>query len=120
MLPSCLTVTVSEGVLGDHVKDTCWTPLVFDPLATSVRSPDGGGGVPPSSKRLYSKRFGEPDPALVTLSGVELLTIALATSAAVADSSESRYSAATPATCGLAIDVPLIVPTAAFDGSTLT
>src|SRR5829696_5328136 len=65
----------------------------------------GGVTVPVSSE--YTRRLGEPVPALVTLLGVEVVMMALATVATVAVVLPSRYSAATPATCGLAMLVPL-------------
>src|SRR5688572_1745868 len=46
---------------------------------------------------------------LVSLFTLALLTTAACTSAGVADGLLARNSAATPATCGDAIDVPLIV-----------
>ena len=66
-----------------------------------------GCGAPLKSEK--SSRFGEPVPALVTLFGVELLMIAAATVAGDAPGFASRNKAATPATCGDAIDVPEIV-----------
>ena len=56
-----------------------------------------------------SSRLGDPVPALVTLFGVELLMIAAVTVAGEAVGFVSRNNAATPATCGVAIDVPEIV-----------
>ena len=56
-----------------------------------------------------SSRFGDPVPALPTLFGVELLMIADVTVAGEAVGFVSRNNAATPATCGEAIDVPEIV-----------
>ena len=56
-----------------------------------------------------SSRFGDPVPALLTLFGVELLTIAAVTVAGEALGFVSRNNAATPVTCGVAIDVPEIV-----------
>ena len=53
--------------------------------------------------------MGDPVPALVTLFAVELLTIAAVTVAGDAVGFVSRNSAATPTTCGVAIDVPEIV-----------
>ena len=53
--------------------------------------------------------MGEPVPAPVTLFGVELLMIAAATVAGDAVGFVSRNNAATPVTCGVAIDVPEIV-----------
>src|SRR5687767_12419127 len=67
----------------------------------------GGGGAAPRSE--YSKRLGEPVPGLEILFGVELSLIAAHTVAGDALGFPARYSAATPATCGVAMDVPLIV-----------
>ena len=53
--------------------------------------------------------MGDPVPAFVTLFGVELLMIAAVTVAGEALGFVSRNSAATPTTCGVAIDVPEIV-----------
>ena len=66
-----------------------------------------GGGPPLNSEK--SRRLGEPVPAPVTLFGVELLMIAAATVAGEAVGFVSRNNAATPVTCGVAIDVPEIV-----------
>ena len=50
-----------------------------------------------------------PEPALFTIPVVALLMSAVATEAGVAAGFVSRYSAAAPVTCGVAIDVPLMV-----------
>ena len=63
----------------------------------------------PAVSNEKSNRFGEPVPALPTLFGVELLMIAAVTVAGDAPGFVSRNNAATPATCGDAIDVPEIV-----------
>src|SRR4030095_3009972 len=55
------------------------------------------------------RRLGEPVPALVTLFGVEPLTIAAATVAGEAVGFVSRNNAAMPVACGVASDVPEIV-----------
>jgi len=68
-----------------------------------------GVGVGPPVNNEKSNRFGEPVPAPVTLFGVELLMIAAVTCAGVAVGFVSRNKAATPATCGDAIEVPEIV-----------
>ena len=60
----------------------------------------------------YNKTFGEPVPGLVTLLAVPLLTSALRTVAADADGLLCKYNAATPTTCGVAIEVPLMVAVA--------
>src|SRR6476469_4635985 len=58
-------------------------------------------------KLVLSRRFGEPVPAPVTLPEIAPPVIAVATAAGVAFGLPWRYSAATPVTCGVAIDVPL-------------
>ena len=63
---------------------------------------------PPVMKSVYSSRLGEPVPGLVTLFGVALFTRASRTCAGVAVGLALRKSAAAPATCGEAMDVPLI------------
>src|ERR1044071_2171679 len=60
----------------------------------------------------YSSRLGEPVPALVTTFVVAPLTIALRVVVAEAPGLNCLYSAATPATCGEAIEVPLNVAVA--------
>ena len=66
-----------------------------------------GCGAPVKSEN--SRRLGDPVPALVTLFGVELLMIAAVTVAGEAPGLASKNNAATPATCGDAIDVPEMV-----------
>jgi len=65
------------------------------------------GPEPPPMKLVLSSRFGEPAPAPVTLPEIAPPVIAVATAAGVAFGLPWRYSAATPVTCGVAIDVPL-------------
>ena len=60
-------------------------------------------------KPLSRRRFGEPEPAFVTWLVVVFPRIAAATSADDAHGLAARNAAATPATCGEAIDVPLMV-----------
>ncbi|KOX51980.1 hypothetical protein ADL08_02870 [Streptomyces sp. NRRL F-6492] len=67
----------------------------------------GGGVVPPSP--TYRSRFGEPVPGLVTTFGVAAAVRAAETWAGVAVGLAARWSAAAPATCGVAIDVPEMV-----------
>src|SRR5882724_6399486 len=67
----------------------------------------GGGGVEPEP--VNSKEFGEPVPGLVILFGVPFAVIVLCTCAGVIDGLADRISAAAPTTCGVAIEVPLIV-----------
>ena len=68
-----------------------------------------GVGPPPPVNSEKSRRLGEPVPGLVTLFSVEPLMIAAVTCDGVAAGFVSRNKAATPATCGDAIDVPEIV-----------
>jgi hypothetical protein len=63
---------------------------------------------------VNSKRFGEP-LASVTLSSVAAARIAWVTCAGVAFGFTARYSAAAPATCGLAIEVPLRTAVPVFE-----
>src|SRR5689334_15148715 len=56
-----------------------------------------------------SNRFGEPVPALVILFSDALLVIVFMTVATEALGFDSNTNAATPVTCGAAIDVPEIV-----------
>src|SRR5689334_4139261 len=68
-----------------------------------------GVGAAPEPSRLYSRLLAEPVPALVTLPFVLPFTRASRTAAGVAVGFAYRYRAATPATWGDAIDVPLMV-----------
>jgi len=68
----------------------------------------GVGGGPPLNNEK-SSRFGEPVPALVTWFSVEPLTMAAVTVAGEAVGFVSRNNAATPVTCGVAMDVPEMV-----------
>ena len=96
--PACvITVTVAG-------PPTAAKPAL---VGLSAKEQGGFGGVPPINEN--SSRLGEPVPAFVTLFGVELLMIAAVTVAGKALGFVSRNSAATPATCGVAIDVPEIV-----------
>ena len=63
-------------------------------------------------KPEYRRRFGDPVPAFVTLFSVALPVSAAVTAAADEVGFSWRYSAAAPATCGDAIDVPPIVAVA--------
>src|SRR5215211_7608218 len=73
------------------------------PLVTGAQS--GGGG----PVLTNSRRFGEPVPGLAMWLRVASLNIWVATCAGVRLGVAPRMSAAPPATCGVAIDVPLIV-----------
>ena len=68
-----------------------------------------GVGVGPPVNSEKSSRLGEPVPALVTWFRVEPLMMAAVTVAGEAVGFVSRNNAATPVTCGVAIDVPEIV-----------
>ena len=57
---------------------------------------------------MWRRKFGEPVPGEPTLPGVALRRTMSAISAGVAEGVPSRKSATAPATCGDAIDVPLI------------
>jgi hypothetical protein len=70
-------------------------------------SGSGGGALPESSE--YNSRFGDPVPGDVTLPVVAVLMIAFATALDDAAGLVCKYRAATPATCGAAMDVPLMV-----------
>lgn len=69
----------------------------------------GGGGSVPVEAPVNISKLGEPAPALVTLPTVALVLMASPTCAGVADGVDCRICAASPATCGEAMDVPLIV-----------
>jgi hypothetical protein len=59
-----------------------------------------------------SNLFGEPAPAPMTTPVVDASRMADPTCDGVADGLSERYRATTPATCGLAIEVPLSVAVA--------
>src|SRR5690606_35960511 len=84
-------------------------PLTGTPFCICPVGGSGSGPPPPPSNSEYSNRLGEALPAPVTLLAVELLISAVATWLGVALGLPARYSAATPATCGDAIEVPLMV-----------
>src|SRR4051794_13364523 len=73
-----------------------------------------GGTTGTVSTREYSSRFGEPDPRPVTTPVLAEVRSASATEAGDAEGKAWRYSAAAPATCGVAIEVPLRVLVARF------
>src|SRR4051812_26622329 len=56
---------------------------------------------------VYSRRFGEPEPMLVSVPFVEWSTRYLRTAAGDHAGWASRIRAAAPATCGAAMEVPL-------------
>jgi hypothetical protein len=57
---------------------------------------------------MYKRLLGEPAPGLVTAFLVARALNALSKSAAIMDLSFCSINAAAPATCGQAIDVPLM------------
>src|SRR3954449_3770799 len=77
----------------------------------------GVGVVSPVPGLVYSRRFGEPVPALVTTPLVAWPVSAEATVAGDAPGLVCRYRAAAPVTCGVAIEVPLMVFVAVFEVS---
>src|SRR5688572_9647821 len=81
----------------------------LSPLHENVKAADGGASTGPLSNSAYNSRLGDPVPMPVSLLTLALLTTPAWTVAAEAVGSVARYSAATPATCGDAIDVPLMV-----------
>src|SRR4051812_33322766 len=99
-LPATPLTAIGEVTAGPASGMATSAPLLND-------GPAGGGVVPPVP--VDSSRFGEPVPGLPTTFGVALATSASRTCCAVAPVWSARYSAAAPATCGVAIEVPLIV-----------
>src|SRR5690606_30427828 len=87
--------------------------LVVQPVAVSKSSantvvPGGGSSLPPPLS-TNSNRFGEPVPGLVTTFWVASATSLSRICAGVQVGFAEAISAAAPATCGEAIDVPLMV-----------
>src|SRR6266545_3364468 len=93
--PEMVTLLVTEPASGMAAS----VPLVPEQL--------GAGVVPPVP--VKRSRFGEPVPGLPTAPVVALFTIVSRTCCGLNDVLPARISAAAPATCGVAIDVPLIV-----------
>ena len=90
----------------DHNSDAWPTP----PTALSDVGVEGAVGAGVSNvERAYNNKLGELAPGFVTLSGVATLNMRCAIWAGVAPGSICNHSAAAPATCGAAIDVPDIV-----------
>lgn len=67
---------------------------------------DGAPGGAGANDAENTNKLGVAVPGLVTIPRVAALSIVLVTSAGVADGFDDKYNAATPATCGDAIDVP--------------
>jgi hypothetical protein len=81
--------------------------LRLEQLLVNLATVGSGAVVPP--ELVKSSRFGDPLPPLFTTPVVALLASAAATVAGKAVGFPSRYSAAAPTTCGVAIDVPEMV-----------
>ena len=85
----------------------------------SVVEPDGvvvvGDDVGTEPGSPYASLFGDNVPALVTTLSVDAEMIAVITCAGVADGRADKYRAASPATCGAAMDVPDRVAVAVGD-----
>src|ERR1700741_1071118 len=81
--------------------------LMFTRVRLATALQPSGGVVP--REPVYCSRFGEPVPGLVILFGVAAAFIADCTVAGDAPGLAARYRAAPPTTCGVAIEVPLIV-----------
>jgi hypothetical protein len=84
---------------------------IREPRASRTRAPASDEDQVPTER----SRFAEPVPGLVTTPVVALLASLSRTWAGVRDGLVESTSAAAPATCGDAIDVPLIVLVAVFD-----
>ena len=97
IVPVDVLVNVHENPLHDFVN-----------LATTVGSSGGSIGGVPLRNPMYRSLFG-PDGRPVTTPLVALATSSSRTCAGVQLGLAPRTSAAAPATCGEAIDVPLIV-----------
>ena len=80
--------------------------------ATGWPGEDGAAGGAGANDAMYARRFGLPVPGSPTTLGVAASTSADCTAAGVAAGFCCRYSAATPATCGVAMEVPEIVTVA--------
>src|SRR5690606_14657370 len=97
------------------VADQPVPPCSRPPLTTTFPGSGSGSGSGPGSEppeprpSVYSSRLGEPLPGEVTTPVVAVETIASATCEGEAEGLACRYSAAAPATCGDAIEVPEIV-----------
>jgi hypothetical protein len=93
------------GRFGFPVVDA---PVVID-LTATVSTVGGGVVVPPPVPSVYSSRFGEPVPAEPTTPVVALDVSSEAMVAGEAPGLACAISAAVPVTCGVAMEVPLIV-----------
>lgn len=86
----------------DHVSATDASSGVPAKPVGADGTPGGAG----ANDAENTKRLGVDVPGLVTIPRVAALSNVLVTSAGVAVGFDDKYNAATPATCGDAIDVP--------------
>src|SRR6266545_1471732 len=92
---------MSAPAAPDQVRSTTFLPLLRRPTALSVMLPDDAAGSALYNRWLFAE-FAE-----VTMPFVVASNSASRTWAALAVGKNSRYSAATPAAWGAAIEVPL-------------
>lgn len=88
--------------------------IAHGPVTDHIGSGDGGGDGPETAP-VYNNRFGESVIGCLTTSGVAADRMRSLTSFGVRLGSFCRMSAAAPATCGHAMDVPLKVALALSD-----
>ena len=108
---SCVAATVVPVTAASEVRGVALEKLSF---AGGV-GPGAGGGCGAELSPVYRSRFGEPAPASVTTPVVAADPIVAATCAGVLSGLAERIRAASPATCGDAIEVPEIVLVAVVD-----
>ena len=86
------------------------TTIVAGDAARLIEAGIAGAGIGRLAPAMleYRRRFGVPAGTAVNTFGVAPATTAAATCAGVAAGFAERYNAATPATCGDAMDVPPI------------
>ena len=104
-------------VADDPPTVTAVAPVKFDPVKVTVVPPvelplTGDNEVMTGAVvnvRAYSNLLGDPVPGLDTTLEVAAVVRALTTWLGVAVGFRPKYTAAAPATCGDAIEVPLIV-----------
>ena len=87
---------------GVHVSATDESNGVPANPVAAAGTPGGAG----ANDAEYTSKFGELVPGLVMIPRVAAFNNVLVTIAGVADGLDDKYNAATPATCGDAIDVP--------------
>ena len=106
-----LSVHETVGRLGIVVVVVVVVDVVVVVVVAPVGEPAGGEAL----NNEYAKRFGEPLPDPATTPAVADEVIHDATPETESDGLALSANAATPATCGDAIDVPEIVLVALFD-----